>query len=93
MAKRADTVTVATTSTAVTCPTDVDWLKVKNIDTANGVWVNLDGTATSATSGGADEHEYIGPGEAILVPYARIYYMIATGGTPQVNVVTAAGRI
>lgn len=92
MAKRADTVTVTTSSTAITSPTDVDWLKVKNIDTSNGVWVNLDATATSASLG-ADEHEYIGPGESILLPYARTYYMIATGGTPQVNLVTAAGRI
>jgi len=92
MAKRALTATVASTSTAVTAPTDKDWLKARNLDTSYGIWVSISGTATSASVGG-DECEYIGPGESTLLPYLATYYMISTAGSPQVNLVTAAGRI
>lgn len=94
MANFAATASVAITSTLVTSPNkSADFLKLRNMDTGtNVVWVCLDNTTTAAVAE-ADEHEAVGPGESILLPWKASYYMIAVGGTTKVNVVAAAGRI
>lgn len=93
MASFANVTSVATTSTAVTPPNkSKDWLKVRNLDTTNGVWVQLSNGTLSASVEGND-CEYVGPGESIILPWLDTYYMIAVTSAVKVNVVAAVGRV
>jgi hypothetical protein len=92
MGNKAVTLTVTTSSAVYTMPDDnADWFKLRNLDLANGFWIQHDSTILSAAAE-AVNCEYVGPGESILVPYRPTYYMIGVG-TVKVNVVLALGRL
>lgn len=94
MADISRTVTIATSSTAVTFPSDKGKshvVKVRNLDSTNGVWVRLKGDGAAAVAE-ADETEYIGPKETLLVPFMQTCHMIAVGGAVKVNIVQPINR-
>ena len=93
MPTKAKTLTITTSSVSYAMPDDqADWLKLRNLDSANGFWVQLDSSVLSAAAN-ADGCEFVGPGESILVPYFKNYYMIAVGASVVVNVVCNLGRV
>lgn len=94
MASYARTQTVTTSDTGVVFPADKykdGYYKIRNLDGTNGIWIRImdDGAAAVAE---ADETEFVGPGEAIVVPYMAQCRMIAVGGNVKVNVVASIGR-
>ena len=83
MAKYAKTVSVTTSAGTFTTPTVTDRIvRVHNLDSANGVWLAVDGPTTAAAE--ADECVFIPAGASYYVPWQPDLSMIAITATCKV---------